>query len=119
MCRLLGNVAHDLRTPLQAFQSELDILRDTIKELLREQAILPLRSVTQLDRICNFMNMTINRSIDFTKASSGIKLNPSIESINFAETLNWAVGCMMKSHTNVPIVIAPINKRIYNQIYTD
>jgi signal transduction histidine kinase len=115
---MLGNVAHDLRTPLQAFQSELELLRDNVQDVTNDKARL-LRSMTQLDRICHFMNMTINRSIDFTKASSGIKLNYSIESINFSETLNWAVGCMVKSHSKVPIVVSPIPASIHNQIYTD
>ena len=114
----LGNVAHDLRTPLQAFQSEMEILRNKIKHRLNDQTCL-LSSMEQLDRICNFMNMTINRSIDFTKASSGIKLNPSIELINFSETMNWAVGCMVQSHAKVPIVFLPIPRSICNQIYTD
>jgi signal transduction histidine kinase len=113
-----GNVAHDLRTPLQAFQSELEILRGNVKSGASEKENIALSSIKQLERICNFMNMTINRSIDFTKASSGIKLNPSIESINFSETMKWAVGCMVKSHT-IPIVVAPIPTDIYNQIYTD
>jgi signal transduction histidine kinase len=120
--RLTGNVAHDLRTPLQAFQSELELLRDTVKsaagEVTRQSRVL-LRSIKQLDRICNFMNMTINRSIDFTKASSGIKLNPSIESTNMSETLKWAVGCMGASSEKVPIVIASLPKHIHNQIFTD
>ena len=112
---LLGNVAHDLRTPLQAFLSEVEILRGNIENhTASEQSNVLLESIKQLDLIGVFMNMTINRSIDFTKSSSGIKLNPSIESINFSETLDWAVGCMMKSHTNVPIVIAPIAQNICN-----
>jgi signal transduction histidine kinase len=115
----LGNVAHDLRTPLQAFQSELELFHGYIKTKSTNCNFSMLDSITQLERICHFMNMTINRSIDFTKVSSGIKLNPSIESTKFSETLTWAVGCMMTSDTNVPIVIAPIPKTIPNQIYTD
>jgi signal transduction histidine kinase len=112
---LLGNVAHDLRTPLQAFQSEMEILRENIGKAREIR-----QSLKQLDRICTFMNMTINRSIDFTKASSGIKLNPSIESMNFSDTMNWAVGCMNQSHHDkVPIVMLPIPPNIHNQIYTD
>jgi signal transduction histidine kinase len=65
------------------------------------------------------MNMTINRSIDFTKASSGIKLNPSIESINFSDTMSWAVGCMVTTQGTVPIVLEPIPPAIHDYIYTD
>jgi signal transduction histidine kinase len=113
-----GNVAHDLRTPLQALQSELEILHDKIKVRMRESTG-ELRSINQLERICNFMNMTINRSIDFTKASSGIKLNPSIESTNLSKTLKWAVGCMVVSDSKVPIVIATIPRKIQMRIFTD
>jgi signal transduction histidine kinase len=63
--------------------------------------------------------MTINRSIDFTKASSGIKLNPSIESINFSDTMSWAVGCMVTTQGTVPIVLEPIPPAIHDYIYTD
>jgi two-component system, sensor histidine kinase and response regulator len=112
-------VAHDLRTPLQAFLSELELLQGNIVSERSAKRNFLLSSIEQLERICDFMNMTINRSIDFTKASSGIKLNPSIESINFSETLKWAVGCMAKSHVNVPIVMSPIPKSIHNQIFTD
>ena len=116
---MLGNVAHDLRTPLQAFQSEMEILQNNIKNRSGDQTCL-LSSIEQLDRICDFMNMTINRSIDFTKASTGIKLNPSIELINFSDTMNWTVGCMkMQSHAKVPIHFLPIPKSICNQLYTD
>jgi signal transduction histidine kinase len=65
------------------------------------------------------MNMTINRSIDFTKASSGIKLNPSIQSVNFSQALNWAADCIMKSSEKLPLVILPISPSIHNQIFTD
>jgi signal transduction histidine kinase len=112
-------VAHDLRTPLQAFQSELELLRANIKDATTTDKSSLFDSIAQLERICHFMTMTINRSIDFTKASSGIKLNPSIESTNFSDTMSWSVGCMMTSDANVPIVIAPIPKTIHNQVYTD
>jgi signal transduction histidine kinase len=106
---------------LQALQSEIELLRDLIvkNETTDQPNLQLLQSIKELELICHFMNMTINRSIDFTKASSGIKLNPSIESINFSETLKWAVGCMVKSREIVPIVVAPIPASIHNQIYTD
>jgi signal transduction histidine kinase len=107
-----------LRTPLQAFQGEVEILGGNIKNGKSEVTSL-LSSIKQLERICNFMNMTINRSIDFTKASSGIKLIPSIQSVNFSQALKWASGCMMKSSAKLPLVILPIPQSIHNQIFTD
>jgi signal transduction histidine kinase len=115
----VGNVAHDLRTPLQAFMSEVQVLHYNIKKDCEDRSGVLELSIIQLDRICEFMTMTINRSIDFTKASSGLKLNPSIESVNFPETLSWAVGCMDKSNETVPIIIMPVPLNIRNQIFTD
>jgi signal transduction histidine kinase len=98
----------------------MEILHDCIEDIESIDKSIQFSSIKQLERICHFMNMTINRSIDFTKASSGIKLNPSIESINFSDSLMWAVDCMTKSsHTTVPVVISPIPASIYNQIFTD
>lgn len=116
---VLGNVAHDLRTPLQAFQSELEMIWKTTGLTFDENARqLQLQSIEQLDRITNFMNMVINRFVDFTKASSGRKLRSSIESINFAEMIKWSVGCMEQS-PNVPIVVEPIPSAISERLFTD
>ena len=115
-------MAHDLRTPLQAFQSELETLSRNIKSAdtstVHYQHTL-LSSIKQLDRVCQYMKMTINRSIDFTKASSGIKLKPCMESINFSETMKWAVGCSNQSDAKVPIMVLPIPESLYNQLFTD
>jgi signal transduction histidine kinase len=118
---MTGNVAHDLRTPLQAFQSEIELLQESIKNdnYTPEKQKSQLDSIKQLGLICHFMNMTINRSIDFTKASSGIKLNPSIESVNFSDTMSWAVGCMVTTQGTVPIELEPIPAAIHDYLYTD
>ena len=113
-------MAHDLRTPLQAFQSELELLFDIAQKECGDVSQSMVKSIRQLQRIGNFMNMTINRCIDFTKVTSGIKLKPSIESISFPDTVNWAVGVMAKNcSTTVPIVLVPIPTNIHNQIFTD
>ena len=116
-----GNVAHDLRTPLHAFQSELEVLRESSQGSVTKEALEQFRSMQQLDRIINFMTMTINRSIDFTKASSGLKLKHAIESVNLASTVNWAVGCMnMRSQEEeVPILVSPIPDNIHGRVFTD
>jgi signal transduction histidine kinase len=115
-------VAHDLRTPLQAFASELEVLRHNLsgQQLQPEsQSASQISSIKQLDRLCHFMNMTINRSIDFTKVSTGLKLNPSIESVSLRDTIGWAVECMVNTHGNVPIVFPDVPSDVHNQIFTD
>jgi CheY-like chemotaxis protein len=61
----------------------------------------------------------INRSIDFTKVSTGLKLNPSIESVSLRDTIGWAVECMVNTHGNVPIVFPDVPSDVHNQIFTD
>jgi signal transduction histidine kinase len=73
---LIGNVAHDLRTPLQAFKSEMELMLGMINSAVANNGDCPiahdlLESITQLNRICSFMHMSINRCIDYTKATSG------------------------------------------------
>lgn len=53
----IGNVAHDLKTPLQAFVSELDYL----DESLGNDSRAGLHSVRSLKSTCHYMTMTINR----------------------------------------------------------
>ena len=120
-CYFPGNVAHDLRTPLQAFQSELEFVREKVEESMCDSRVddSQLASVKQLCRIVNFMNMTINRSIDFAKASSGLKLIHSVESVNLMAAIDWVTGCVATSQENVPIVVTPLPPSIHNHIYTD
>jgi signal transduction histidine kinase/ActR/RegA family two-component response regulator len=101
---LIGNVAHDLKTPLQAFSYELDCIsgkhlqipddwNHSLKGDLSE-------SVCLLKSICAFMTMTINRAIDYTKATAGLTLKPSMETLNISEVLEWVVNCMSRSGKN-------------------
>mmetsp|Transcript_8270 Transcript_8270/g.15589 ORF Transcript_8270/g.15589 Transcript_8270/m.15589 type:complete len:765 (-) Transcript_8270:230-2524(-) len=122
MRHMIGNVAHDLRTPLQAFQSELDLLRKNAEEHASEGGDddnVQLTSVIQLSRIANFMNMIINRSIDFAKASSGLSLAHTIECVNIESTFHWAVGCVAASQEKIAITVQPLPLSIHKLIFTD
>jgi K+-sensing histidine kinase KdpD len=68
-----GNVAHDLRTPLQAFASELEVLRHNLSgqqlQLQPEsQYASQISSIKQLDRLCHFMNMTLIGALTLPKS---------------------------------------------------
>eukprot|EP00981_Chlorochromonas_danica_P015145 scaffold10757_cov199-Ochromonas_danica.AAC.1 len=47
-----------------------------------------LCSVQNSHNVNNFMMMTINRCIDYTKASKGLKLVPKYETVELMETLS-------------------------------
>ncbi len=54
-----------------------------------------------------FMLMAINRCIDYTKASNGVKLVPRLETINFKDAINLPLNCIKtiqnnKIHINTP-----------------
>lgn len=75
-----------------------------------------------LDDISNtnsFMLMTINRCIDYTKASKGLKLIPKNETFNLKEAINMPLMCMKNVQNKVSITLKPIPSDIGQFIITD
>ena len=111
---LIGNVAHDLKSPLQAISFELEMLK--VKDINRSFK----DSLLLLESICSFMLMTINRAIDYSKVTSGIGLEPTLEEVDVAEVLNWvkrSISLTMSS--TVSIAIDPFPSDISQSIVTD
>ncbi len=95
---LIGNMAHDLKSPLQAFLFEIDNLKE-----LKEDPQKTAESVVFLKTLCSFMSMMINRGIDYTKISSGVKLVPSMSTFHMRKTIQWVQKCVHLSSQDVPI----------------
>ena len=106
---LMGNVAHDLKTPLHSIEANLEVLRVFMMQIPRsalEKAKVeflrnnnrdnsdPLTIFDSLTATCKFMGMAINRSQDFMKASHNIALVPVMETFELASTLAMSVTCM-------------------------
>lgn len=75
-----------------------------------------------LDSIRNtnsFMIMTINRCIDFTKASKGLKLIPKLETIELQETIDLPIKVMRDFKSNLTINLLPIAGDICTHIISD
>ena len=66
-----------------------------------------------------FMLMTINRCIDYTKASKGMKLVPKYETVDLHETLHLPLNCMRNIQQKVSIVLHPLDQAICSHIITD
>ena len=69
-----------------------------------------------------FMLMTINRCIDYTKASRGFKLVPKFETVDLLETLRLPLDCMKNIQERIQIELKPIeklNESICSHIITD
>jgi signal transduction histidine kinase len=112
---LIGNVAHDLKTPLQAFSFELEQMKSQPGAQSCKESILLLESIG------SFMLMTVNRAIDYTKVTSGIKLKPSLETVDVDGVFNWVKKCIEPTMTSrsVSIVVEPFPVVICNCIITD
>jgi signal transduction histidine kinase/DNA-binding NarL/FixJ family response regulator len=179
---LIGNVAHDLKSPLQAFTFELDTLLsrfhggggggsgatgetnatgpgENVASAVATAASAAaaasavtqsqshgtgdrdrergragrhggggrggsgdggcIESVLLLKSISNFMVMLINRAIDYTKATSGIGLKPSFETLHVTETMEWVVRCAERCNRLIPICIIPTPLCICRYIISD
>ena len=66
-----------------------------------------------------FMVMTINRCIDYTKASKGLKLVPRYETIDLKETMQLPLQCMQNIQQRIEIKLNPIPTEICSHIITD
>ncbi len=66
-----------------------------------------------------FMLMTINRCIDYTKASKGMKLVPKYETVDLRETLQFPIECMNNIQERIKIQLLSLNDDICSHIITD
>ena len=132
MRNLLGNVAHDLKTPMQSFAMDINVLDSvvcTMKSFASccgkqtdeylEQLRIGSSSIGALQDTNNFMIMSINRAIDYTKSSSGILLVPSICTFGLRDALQWAVDCVNRSQSRVPIILHDIPSSICPYVMSD
>ncbi|RYH05453.1 response regulator [archaeon] len=93
--------------------TSLDVteIQETLKAVL---------STVQNNRnINNFMMMTINRCIDYTKASRGLKLVPKYETVDLLDTLFLPFKCMGDVSQKVRISLEPLSSAICSHVITD
>ena len=125
MIIIAGSMTHDLRTPLQAFTFELDNLQNECQTLnvpskLPEFKAMLRENVSQLNLIVSFMTMAINRSLDYTKVSTGVALVPSISQVDITETTSWILSSLThKVRKSVDIVMEPLEDNVSPVVLTD
>jgi signal transduction histidine kinase len=127
---MIGNVAHDLKTPLSAFVSGIDFLTNVLKDAKdrggseAEKASMMasvMDSINNMKNVNEFMLMAINRCIDYTKASQGLTLVPRMETINFSEAINLPLRCMkdLQQNGKINIQLTPFTSEFAEHIITD
>ena len=131
---LLGNAAHDLKTPLHSIEADLDVL-NTFMSGIPKDALLcgesdfqingspvsfdPQSIFDSLTANCKFMAMAINRSQDFMKASNNIALVPMMETFELASALAVSVTCMRHVQSMRTITVHSIDSSICSHVISD
>ena len=142
----MGNVAHDLKTPLHSIEADIDMLDEFFKYLpsnavqeafnqivkLRcsknrnhnsetDASLLPSYILKTLKTTCQFMTMAINRSQDYMKASSNIALVPSLETLSIVDSVSLSITCI--NHLYVEIgrqaALHPIDDKLCPYVISD
>jgi signal transduction histidine kinase len=125
---LIGNVAHDLKTPIQSISMGIEVLRSEFLSLRKRfsnfdielNIELSLESLlSNITASCKFMTMGINRSIDFTKASSNIQLVPAMETTDIYDVICVSLECVRTLQSSVSIQFLPLPAGICRYIITD
>jgi signal transduction histidine kinase len=107
MREMIGNVAHDLKTPLASFLSGIDTILNSVMEIKSslhskdysvDTAVSSLDSIlstlSNINSVSRFMTMAMNRCMDYTKVSNGMALRPHLETINLKEALGMPLSCI-------------------------
>ena len=131
---LMGNVAHDLKTPLHSIEADLEVLRlfmaqleisnpDSMKSELHRDGCgvsVNVQSVFEsLTATCKFMAMAINRSQDFVKASNNIALVPALGTFEIQSALTMSVNCMNHLQAARTIAVHPLDGNICSHVISD
>jgi signal transduction histidine kinase len=133
MRHMIANVAHDLKTPLSSFMVGVDLIKQMIrsceeqlqcnKQVSVDDISLQLHNideyVSDIKNTNSFMVMTINRVLDYAKASKGMKLVPKLETIQLFETISLPIQCMKNVQDKVLIQFDKLPDEISSQIITD
>lgn len=76
-------------------------------------------SINTIEDITRFMHSTINRCLDYTKASSGLALTASNSSFELREALHSAINCIRRSKANNNISLECISDDISDYVISD
>ncbi len=75
--------------------------------------------ITNIRNTNSFMLMTINRCIDYTKASKGLKLVPRYETVDLLDALELPLSCMQNIQNRIVIACSTLPLGICSHIITD
>lgn len=130
----MGNVAHDLKTPLHSIEADLDVLFKFLARIPSHQIRSMTNDIQQagggepcdpqsifdsLTATCKFMVMAINRSQDFMKTSNNIALVPVMETFALQAVVDMSVTCINHTQTSRTIVVHRIPSELCSHVISD
>lgn len=134
MRHMIGNVAHDLKTPLASFLTGIECIVQVATDMRSRTTISPrdqtftdamneipliLECAENLKNTNSFMLMTINRCIDYTKVKNGVKLVPCMETVNLIHALQLPLKIMRSLQKSINIKVTEVAPDIFSHIITD
>lgn len=125
---MMGNVVHDIKTPLFSITADIKLLSETIrthcsemseyldsngsieslKRSLSQLDVHTSENLSSMDTTCRFLLMSIIRIMDYVKATSKIVLTPSPEQVSIKKVLAFAETCISNVSSGTTIVIHPV-----------
>ena len=57
---------------------------------------------------CTFMNVAINRTVDFAKSASDRALTPKMEPVSVEDAVQWAVSCQNSTQNRLSVEVKPL-----------
>mmetsp|Transcript_22336 Transcript_22336/g.21576 ORF Transcript_22336/g.21576 Transcript_22336/m.21576 type:complete len:843 (-) Transcript_22336:1181-3709(-) len=130
---LMGNVAHDLKTPLHSITADIEALSMLISKIPEHHmrtaeakihspsdSKIDSKSIfDSLDASSQFMAMAINRSQDFMKASNNIALVPAMEIFELQSALMMPLTCIRHLKADRLIIAHPLDSHMHPTILSD
>mmetsp|Transcript_22374 Transcript_22374/g.21603 ORF Transcript_22374/g.21603 Transcript_22374/m.21603 type:complete len:964 (-) Transcript_22374:241-3132(-) len=107
---LMGNVAHDLKTPIHSIVIDIEMLKNIVNKEkssdIRDLSIIKVDTEDVFDSLestCSLMIGGINRCLDYMKASSNIALQPAMATFNLSSAIAVATRCVTNLSSASPI----------------
>lgn len=89
----VSSLSHDLRTPLQSFEMGIENMVQSLSTGI--PAVEELQDcIHHMKSTYRMMVMNIGRLLDFAKVSSGISLQPKVESVPLKDCISNCVSCI-------------------------
>ena len=130
---LMGNVGHDLMTPIHSIQLDLELLKDVnfetrniscdfLSEHAENKRIDPMAIIDSLEVTCKFMTMSVIRCLEYATVISDVVLKPDLETFDIA-TVSLIPIKYVKNHMQVDdqdcIILHSLNDDISSTLISD